>query len=410
MIKVLALSCLFPNAEQPNYGVFVLHRLRAVSRRCAVRVVAPIAVYPVLNRRLRGLRRGWHVGRTERWGEIQVEHPRFAVIPRFLKGCDALTFAIAAVRSVRAIERQEGFRADVIDVHWTYPDVVAGYWLARTRARKLLVTVRGGEALYPGEHGLRRLLLGYCLRRADAVVTLSDELRSRVAGLGVPADRLRTILNGVDGESFAWADPAACRARLGIVPGKKVLVSVGALVMRKGHHKLVGAVRSLGRAEELDLYIIGGPGPEEDASHLLHRMIADGALTNMHLIGSVEQRELRSWYGAADLFCLATEGEGCPNVVLEALACGAPVVATDVGAIREIVVDGESGFVVGRNDIPSLAAAIAKALAYRWDRRRIAESLQHRGWDRCASEVIAAYRAVLGAESSSSIEGPLHAG
>src|SRR5579885_282681 len=241
MIRVLALSCLFPNAEQPNYGIFVLHRLRAVSRRCAVRVVAPIAVYPVLNRTLRGLRRGWRVNRTERWGEIRVEHPRFTVIPRFLKGFDAVSFAIAAVRTVRAIEREEGFQADVIDVHWTYPDVVAGYWLARTRARKLLVTVRGREALYPGEHGLRRLHLAYCLRRADAVVTLSDELRRLVAGLGVPVQRLRTILNGVDAESFAWVDPAACRARLGIAPGKKVLVTVGALVMRKGHHKLVQA-------------------------------------------------------------------------------------------------------------------------------------------------------------------------
>ena len=410
MIRVLALSCLFPNAGQPNYGIFVLHRLRAVSQRCAVRVVAPIAVYPVLNRLLRGLGRAARAGRSERWGEMQVDHPRFTVIPRFLKGFDALSCAIATVRTVRRIEREEGFRADVIDVHWTYPDVVAGYWLARTRDRKLLVTVRGREALYPGEHGLRRLLLDYCLRRADAVVTLSDELRRLVAGRGVPAERLRTILNGVDGESFAWTDPAACRARLGIAPGRKILVSVGALVMRKGHHKLIEAVRSLGRGGELDLHIIGGPGPEADASELLHRMIEDGGLANVHLIGGVRHRELRSWYGAADLFCLATEGEGCPNVVLEALACGAPVVATDVGAIREIVVDAENGFVVGTNDVPSLATAIAKALQWPWDRRRIAESMQRRGWDRCAGEVVAAYRAVLGAQSASSAEGPLHAG
>ncbi|MDE2262984.1 MAG: glycosyltransferase [Gammaproteobacteria bacterium] len=408
MIRVLALSCLFPNAEQPGYGIFVLHRLRAVSRRCAVRVVAPIAVYPLFDRALRGLRHGGHVGRSERWGGMQVDHPRFTVIPRFLKGFDALSCAIATVRRVRAIEREEGFRADVIDVHWTYPDVVAGYWLARTRARKLLVTVRGREALYPGEHGLRRLLLAYCLRRADGIVTLSDELRTLVADLGVPRHRLRTILNGVDAQSFAWADPAACRARLGIAPGKRILLSVGALVMRKGHHKLVQAVRSLGRAAALELYIAGGPGPEEDAAGLLHRMIADGALANVHLLGSLEQRELRFWYGAADLFCLATEGEGCPNVVLEALACGAPVVATDVGAIRELIVEGENGFVVGTNDAGPLAAAIARALEWPWDRKRIARTMRRRGWDRCASEVVAAYRAVLGAQIPPSIEGCSH--
>jgi glycosyltransferase involved in cell wall biosynthesis len=288
--------------------------------------------------------------------------------------------------------------------------VVAGYWLARTRARKLLVTVRGREALYPGEHGLRRLLLAYCLRRADAVVTLSDELRRLVARLGVPAQRLRTILNGVDGESFAWVNPAACRARLGIAPGKKVLVTVGALVMRKGHHKLVQAVRSLGRVHEIELHIIGGPGPEEDASDLLQRSIEGDGLANVHLVGSVEHRELRSWYGAADLFCLATEGEGCPNVVLEALACGAPVVATDVGAIREVIVEGENGFIVGSNDPQSLAAVISRALDWPWDRRRIADAMQRRGWDRCASEVVDLYRSVLGTNASSSLEGSAHGG
>jgi glycosyltransferase involved in cell wall biosynthesis len=86
------------------------------------------------------------------------------------------------------------------------------------------------------------------------------------------------------------------------------------------------------------------------------------------------------------------------------------VVATDAGAIREIIVEGENGFVVGTGDVRSLAGAIARALEWPWDRKRIAESMQRRGWDRCATEVIETYRAVLGAESSSHMEGPLHAG
>jgi glycosyltransferase involved in cell wall biosynthesis len=115
----------------------------------------------------------------------------------------------------------------------------------------------------------------------------------------------------------------------------------------------------------------------------------------VRLISHVDNVALAEWYGAADLLCLATRGEGCPNVVLEALACGTPVVCTDVGAVRSLVTDGVNGFVIDAGRVDELGPAIDKALGWNWDRNQIAEGMNRWGWARCAQEVMDTYRSVL---------------
>lgn len=393
--NILVLSCLFPNAVQPNYGMFVLNRVKAVSRHCTMRVIAPVPVYPMFNRALRGLRGAARIPRIERIEALEVHHPRFLVIPRFLKWLDALTYSFAVEQVVRRIDRDGASHFDLIDVHWTYPDIVAGYWLARRKRKKLLVTIRGREALYPGEVTLRRWMLVRCLRRADAVITLSDELKDLVIAMGVSAKCVNTILNGVDRTRFYARPPAECRRRLGIPANKRVLVSVGSLTRRKRHDELIRTMPTLSKRHDVELYIIGGPGPEGDMSAALSAMISNLRLSNVHLVDKVDNATLGEWYGAADLFCLASKGEGCPNVVLEALACGTPVVCTDVGAIRELLTDGINGFVVDAGSIDDLEPAIEKALEWTWDRQRIADGMDRWGWAHCADEVVRIYRSVL---------------
>ena len=397
-VRVLALSCLFPNAAQPNYGVFVLNRLKAVSRFCTITVVAPIHSYLLLGLTRAARMRDRAAPLREKIEGFDVHHPRFAIIPRYLKWFDALSYWWAACKVVAGLETREGLTFDVVDVHWTYPDIVAGFFIARNRGKKLLVTVRGKEAFYLGEHSLRRWMLGYFMRRADAIITLSDELKGLAVGLGVAPARVRTILNGVDRAAFHLRPMEECRRRLGLAPDRKLIISVGALVEGKGHHELVRIMAGLSPPNAVDLCIIGGPGPGGDERRRLHRMISDLGLTNVRLIGKVAHGELGDWYGAADLFCLATRSEGCPNVVLEALACGTPIVSTDVGAIRDLVVDGENGFVIGRDRLYELEEQVRKALDWSWDRARIAERMDEWGWGRCAEEVMRTYRAVLAQE------------
>ena len=397
---VLALSCLFPNQAQPNFGIFVLNRLKAVRRLCDVAVIAPIPVYPVP-----GLGRGaWapreRVPPEDTLDGMPVRHPSFVIVPRFFKWFDALSYWWVARKAAKRLQGAGPFPFDIIDVHWTYPDIVAGHYLAKKHGKKLVVTIRGHEALYPGEHTIRRWLLDRRLRAADAIVTLSDELRDLVIALGIPAERVRTILNGVDREAFHPRDQAQARARLSIAPGQKVIVSVGALNEGKGHQELVRRMPGLSKSHDVALYIIGGAGPGGDLRTSLQEMARDLGLTNVHLVGRVPHAQLADWYSAADLFCLATKGEGCPNVVLEALSCGTPVVATDVGAIRELVIEGQSGFVVPPDRLDDLGPTMDRALSWPWQRQQIADRMNDWSWSSVADKVMETYRFVLNGEAT----------
>jgi teichuronic acid biosynthesis glycosyltransferase TuaC len=393
-INILALSFLFPNRVQRGYGVFVLNRLKALREYCSLKVIAPIQWYPFINR-LKGAAGGRGVPRRDEIDGIEVFHPRFAVIPRYMKWFDGLSYLWSVARVVRQLARRNEFTFDLIDVHWTYPDIVAGYVLARSRSKKFIVTIRGHEALYDQEVSLRRWVVSTLLRRADFVIALSEELREKVIRLGVSPERCRVVLNGVDLNSFNYMDREACRRRLGLSSTSRILLSVGRLTQQKGHHDLISVMPQLSQRGETQLYIIGGVNREEDFSLVLRKMIADLKLDNVHIVDPVPHDELAFWYGAADLFCLATKTEGCPNVVLEALACGTPVVATNVGAIRELITDDENGIVVESNQMSDLGEIVGAALARKWDREQIAARMRARSWASCAEQLLQIYRTIL---------------
>jgi len=393
-LHILALSFLFPNRAQPTYGVFVLRRLQAVSRLGArLEVVSPVQWYPLIER-LTGRVGASRIEARERWADLDVHHPRFFVVPKVMKWLDALTYTRAVSRLIA--RQNTGF--DLIDVHWTYPDAFAGWWLAKRHRRKWLVTVRGHEAFYDREWSLRRLIVRWLLRRADRVIALSEELREKCIQLGVPRERTAVVLNGVDTGQFRYMDAAECRARLGLASAGKIILSVGRLTRGKGHDHVIRAAAALRDAGvETDLYIIGGFNPEEDFGGELRRLINTLGLTRVHILDPVPHERLALWYGAADVFCLASDSEGCPNVVLEALACGTPVVVTDVGAVTDIVRPGRNGLLVPRERMFDLTQALAAALEQKWNPQAIAGEMHQMGWDHCARQVIDQYsRAMQG--------------
>jgi glycosyltransferase involved in cell wall biosynthesis len=391
--NVLALSFLFPNAAHPGYGIFVLNRLKAVQRFCNLRVVAPIQWIPIVGALLG--RDSKSIPAKESIEGVEVFHPRFAVVPRYMKWLDSITYFFAARRIVRALEADESFVFDLVDVHWTYPDIVAAYFLARQRGKKFVVTLRGHEAFYDEEISLRRWLVSYFLRRADFVIALSTELRDKAIRLGVRAERTSVVLNGVNLGRFRYMDRADSRRELGLAPIGTVIISVGRLTEKKGHHEIVKILPALADKGPIDFYIIGGVNREDDFGPTLRKLIGDLKLPNVHILDRVPQDQLPLWYGAADLFCLATKSEGCPNVVLEALACGTPVIATDAGAIGELVMQGEDGAVVSSRDVSALTAVVRGALERAWDRHAIAARMEARSWNACAERVREVYELAL---------------
>lgn len=393
-IGVLALSFLYPNQSDPDYGVFVRNRLRALHRLCDVTVIAPIQWYPVVSFFMELNAKSKVPFHTATDG-FSVYHPRFATIPRFLKFVEAITFWFAVHRTLHLIPRERALELDVVEVHWTYPDVVAGYFVARARHKKFLVTIRGHEAFYAKEWSVRRLLVAFFLRRADFVIALSEDLQREVVRLGVDWRKTAVVLNGVDSDTFSPLDTMESRKQLGLSLSRRVIVSVGRVTEGKGHQHLVRMMAMLEKDLNADLYIIGGTNAEDDFTSVLRKLISDYGLQSVHLVEKVDHARLPAWYSAADLFCLASKSEGCPNAVLEALACGTPVVATNVGSVSTFVKNGKNGLVVNPAELENFAEYVGSALRTSWDRHAIAQDMRTMDWMSCASNLQAIYSRVL---------------
>ena len=371
--RILTFTSLFPNAAQPMHGLFVRERVRALSKVCAIEVVAPVP---------------WHrrVDEVERDEcGFTVHHPRFFFIPKILKSLDGLFMAASCVSKVAQV--REAYPFDLIDAHWAYPDGMAAALIATRLRVPFAVTVRGDDINIFAEERGRGAVIRWMLRRAALVVAVSDELKARVERITGGHPNVTVIRNGVNGDRFHPCDRDAARRRLGLDPMTRVCVSVGRLHASKGLPVLVDALARLpDPSHDVHLFVIGAPDPEADAREAIADRVAHHRLHGrVHLVGPQTPDRLADWYNAADLFCSATTREGSPNVLLEAMACGLPCVTTPVGGNREAVSTSELGL-LAPPDAAALGGAIAEALARTWNRQRIAEQARRRTWAVVAEE------------------------
>lgn len=401
--RILVISSLFPSGVHPNRGIFVLNRLKAIRCYADLKVINPIPWFP-LQSRLSRYRDYHRVPKTETMDGIEVYHPRFFAVPLLLKVLAALTYCMAVLPIALRLRKSWGY--DLIELHWTYPDLPAGRLLARLLGLKQLVTIRGEAALQANGRGLRSMLVRRLLPNADYVITLSDRLKDLSILQGVSREKIATIGNGVDTARFHWRDSRACRARLGLPPAGWILLGIGYLSPHKGFDRILEALpQVLQRRPDAELYLIGPDGAfaQGDSTAELKRLAERlGVQDKVHFVGEVGNAELVDWYNAADCFCLSSRSEGCPNVLLEALACGCPVVATDVGSVAEILSEPFLGKLVP-DSTEGVRAGLLSALAQPYDRHEIAAHVQKHDWDSCARRVVAIYEQLLGGPEPSPV-------
>src|SRR5207244_3052928 len=198
-------------------------------------------------------------------------------------------------------------------------------------------------------------MIQWAARQAAGVVTVSRALKDALVALGVPAESIQVLRNGVDLTLFSPVDRERVRQRLGMK--QRTLLSVGNLLAFKGHHI---AIRALSLLPDCELVIIGA-GPERPALDALARQTGVGE--RVRFAGSIGQEQLREYYGAADALVLASSREGWANVLLEAMACGTPVVASDVWGNREVVKSPAAGILVDQCSAEGVAEACVRLLS-----------------------------------------------
>jgi teichuronic acid biosynthesis glycosyltransferase TuaC len=389
---IVVLSSLFPSSVQPGSGLFIRERMFRVGRELPLSVVAPTPWFP-----LQGLLRRWKPGfragapRQEKQSGIDVWFPRFLSLPGMLKGLDGFSMAVAAWPRLAKL-RREG-RLDILDAHFGYPDGYAATLLGRWLGVPVTITLRGTEVRHARDPALAPRLAS-ALHRATRIFTVSDSLRRVALSLGVDPGKVEVVGNGVDLEKFQPVPRQVARATLGLPAEVPVLITVGALVERKGFHRVIEQLPALRlRHQGLVYLVVGGASPEGDMSAELRRQVSElGLESTVRFLGPVAPAELRVPLSAADVFVLSTRNEGWANVLLEALGCGLPVVATDVGGNAEVVCREELGRIVPFGDGVALGSAIADALSTRWDREALVGYARCNEWSRRVEVLVRHFR------------------
>lgn len=391
-MKILALSHLFPHPGNPTLGLFVWERLRHMAAQAEVTVVVPVKFSLFQNLK----RNNNSVQMPPGHEALNVIYVPFVSVP-FLHALTAYIVALCVILNPRA--RRALRCADLIDAHWTHPEARAAGLLGRLFALPYCVTLRGKEAFYPDDGALRERQIAAALSGAAGVVALSEELAQCCRTVCHHHGPIEVIPNGVDVARFKPGEQSDSRLRHGVQPDKFVVLSVGFLSPRKGFHHLIAAwPEVLKHHPNAALVIVGDEGAEgsREYTHSLQRQIAELGLGDaVRLAGRAAGEELVHWYRAADLFVLATAGEGSPNVVLEALACGLPCVVNDVGGVREILCEPHLGRVVTA-DNAHWPQHIDAAIASQWQRPRIRATMEQRGWPQCAERALKFLNALLG--------------
>jgi len=391
---IVVLSSLFPNSMQPMAGLFVRERMFRVARHLPLTVVAPVAWFPFqgLIRRFRPGFRPAAPG-TEVQQGIAVFHPRFFSIPGAFKSLDGFCMALSCLPRFLVLKRKGCL--DIIDAHFAYPDGYAAGLLGKWLQVPVTITMRGTESRHATDPVLRRVLRA-ALNRATRVFSVSDSLRQVALACGIASDKVLVVGNGVDISKFAPQSKVDARRTLGISAHAKVMITVGGLVERKGFHRVIAAMPDLKKKfPDLIYLIVGGPSPEGDWTHQLKELVLQCHLEDsVKFLGAVPANELSLPLAAADLFVLATRNEGWANVLLEAMACGLPVVATDVGGNREVVSSNELGLIVPFDDHAALVDAISLALSKAWSKPTIRAYAEANTWDQRVAALVMEFRAL----------------
>lgn len=390
-MRVLLFSNHYPAGDAPTRGTYNRNIFNALARTCDVRVVGPMPWWL----RVRKPRQLVTVPRETSFG-LDAAFPSFFSIPGVVALHGHATFLSLAPYLARV---HHAFPWDVVVGSNAYPDGVGAADLAAVSRTALVQNVIGSDVNELPERASLRPQIRAALRRAQRVVAVSRHMADRVVELGVPRERVVAQHNGVDGESFALRDRAAARARIGLAaalgadPTRPVIVYVGNVKIGKGVKVLVDAMvplaRRHGRADAL-LCIVGSGEADAEIAARVRELGLEGSV---RLCGRQLHADLPWWFSAGDLFCLPSYMEGCPNVVLEALASGRGVVATRVGGIPELITDGKNGLLVPPGDPEALADALAAALGRAWDPEAQRASVPYLDWE----AVGRAYREVIDA-------------
>lgn len=376
-MRILVFSTLYPNAAMPSHGVFVENRLRAFLQRhdADIRVIAPVPWFPFTHSIFGKYASFAKAPDREFRHGIEIQHPHYFVLPKLAMGM-APSALRACLRKELNTLLSEGWKPDLIDAHYLYPDGIAAVSIATEHNIPVVMTARGTDVnLIPKFDGPRTQIVK-ATQQADAVITVAKALKTALVDIGAPSDKITTLRNGVDLGLFKPEDREKARASLGV--SGTVLASVGQLIERKGNHLILDALPGL---KGVTLLLVGDG---EERAALEKQADALGISNRVKFLGLVCHEDLPAIYNAADALVLASSREGWPNVLLEAMACGTPCVATNVWGNAEVISSRDAGRLCEARTSSAISDTIRVLLENPPSRDDVRAHAELHSWDKTA--------------------------
>lgn len=389
-LKALLITNLFPNPEEPFRGIFIANMAREAKHECDLTVVSPLPWFP---RALKWLKKYGSFSMIPHEFDIdgiKVYSPKYLAIPK-MGALHPVFIFLALWKTVSKIKKEQGI--DLINAHWVFPDGVSASWIARLLKIPFILSARGCDINLYSKFILRRPQIINAVKAAYRITSVSQAQKETICKMGIPENKIMVIRNGVDIERFALKNREQCRSRLGLSSMAKIILFVGQFVEVKGFNYLIEAIARLYDEGKRDLRLIAiGNGPLKEGYRNKISKLGLGA--SVLFAGEKSRDEIPYWYGACDLLCLPSIREGCPNVVLEALASGRPVVASKVGGIPELL-NEKNGILFTPRDVGKLSEALRNAMERTWYPGEIRNTVIQFSWKNVASEYIANYEKVM---------------
>lgn len=385
LLRVLAVNSLFPNDVQPYWGIFNACALRYLSRIAQVRVVSPVKWFPGLAWASASERRLSKIPREADYFGMPVTYPRFFRTPGFGRRWHGWMYGASLKNHLSKIV--DTFRPDVLLASWAHPD---GYAVQRFGARHgipVVIKCLGSDIHQLLKDPHRKPQVLDALRNCARVLTVSESLRNLIFEQGIDSGKIDMVYNGIERTVFHPMPRDDARRSLGLPPHGKLLLCVANLLPIKRHCDLLRAFQILIDQHQIEAQLVlVGEGPLRVD---LQRLACDlNIAQHVHFAGSCTHDRVPLWINASDMVCLASANEGLPNVLVESLACGRPVVATRVGGIPELVSSNAYGRLVDSGDCQALAWALREVLGRAWDRVALTKCPQVISWDESAAQLL----------------------
>lgn len=396
-MRVLEVCQEFPNRYYPQLGTFIKQSIDSIADQgVSVTVISPKAfVLPFSAFPYHNFSK---LPRTEHAEKYALHYPRYiyAIPKKYLYPVTGISYTHFVSRYAMKNIKPE---PDLIHAHFSYPDGYGMMGLAKKWKVPLVISALGTierKVAYEGSYTSRQII--EAMNFADKVLSVSEDLKVHIVNLGIDKSKVHVVPNGVDTEIFKPAGKEYARNVLNLPQEKNIVLFIGALRKIKGVDYLIEAAKSF-LDPNTDLYMVGR---DDGLRKSLEKRVEELKIADsVKFTGPVNHEDVPLWISASDMLVLPSLSEGRPNVVLEALSCEVPVVATDVGGIPELMIEGETGYLTPAKNPEKLSEKINRLLEDESKRKKMGKfgrkSIIQRGltWEAHAKKTVDIYSELI---------------